>query len=1830
MSETNNKNINEATSDESSMGSAANTPTSTQSPQAVFPPTANSNATTPASSVSGVPPSRLKAPTNFGGSSSVPKSERPCSHTAPKAGPPPRDTNSMSRESDDNLSSINSQCTDHGSILTHDTEQFIIGQRVWVGGIRPGQIAYIGETHFAPGEWAGVVLYDPSGKNDGCVAGKRYFQCEPKRGIFSRLTRLTLAPLPGAQTPTSPLSKNSPDRSRTVSPTASVRSSFLRSPGKNGLTVGDRVIVSSGFGSRPGILRYLGETQFASGNWCGVELDEASGKNDGSVDGVRYFECKQKYGIFVPIAKVSLSPSSKKSRLSRTGSRESLTSIGTMNSIATTNTSRLRLNAQRKSSSLKPVALTTPKSQFSMQDLLREKQQHIEQLMIERDLDREDSQNTALQFQKNISELKTYIAHLELQLSEERKKAEDLQFSIDEATFCGDELNAQTQVYKEKIHELETKIKELTSGKVTSEEISAPVNVEVKELKNKLEYQTKQFETQLAENQDELQRLQENIKYLKEQNELLQNELVAKDESLEKFSLSECGLENIRKELTCIKEEYEKERQQFQTDFNTKLEEKTKEIKRLTEENLRVKTTLATVDTERTGLEDECRKLCEECKTRYTQVDDINNQLAKITSELATKHEECVTLEEKIKENSKLKEDLVKLQEMKIILETNLQKSQEEVRKLSELQKDIETKLKEVLSHDHERNETIIALEASIKELRLECEKVQNNNKQLNVTIKSLHGDLEKERSSNETTTKRLSEKNMYLAECDKNLKIAQENIEKLKKQLEDTLETNQQLVNAKTVEIQTLKAELEKLQQKTVTLEGESTIAVLQMSAKISQLESQNKRLEVDLKNSTNTIEDQRQKSIQQDEIITSKLSELKSTNTALETTTKLMEKLKAEHDASLRRRQELEDELKELEKKFSQQELDLGDLVRKLKSTNTKCENLVAQNETLQKELIAARTSNSTVHNEIKKLNEEILSKQNEISTLVSSHNKEKIEMTGQLEELQQKLINSIKDFNKLKDVVQNSKEKINLKIQQIVELEEKTRQGLKLSDNHMNKENLQTKYDALVRHNESLQQDLTSLRTSSTDSNSELIKLSEKIAEKQKAYEELMDMSSRERTALESELQACQQRVDIMCTQIEILTNELKLVTEECFKQFELLQEQESSGKQELEMTDLHRKLDSFVLKCDNLEEQNKDLHNDLGTMRQSSAVTNALQQFTDKSNDERLSLESNVQEPKQSLQSQLSEIQILHNELKSVEDAKKEQMAMFETSNKELVAKAKVKEIKEDENAKQLTIIESFEAQLKNSEQSKASLKEAISSLQKQIQLLQDELLKSQLNFKNKEGEMQKQIEKYRVENEELHANLQKTQIDGSSDLMNLQEENSRLSQTIEKLTKDLQEKENSFVQVHSEAEQLRIMQSNTKSELELQLQKVQNALELTNADCEHKTKLIEEEKKKVEDLKLMLEALKLSNEQIYATNAELADAMEILEHEKLETAHIFELFEMESDQNMDKLVEKLSSLKQELATTQEQLRTKDNEFKERQQQFNSTDSELQNTHTALNKAQNCILEMKIQIGELQKTNEELKNFTKESNDPLEQHQQQQQQDLELQIAEYKKIIDEIDEASSGKLKQIQELQSNIAYLQQEKSKSIENEQFLKIECSSLQRKLDLLEIEKTKEIASLKQHINDLQSISKIKQNGATGVNSVLKDTSTDDSSAQINFLNSIIVDMQKKNDTLKAKIEALEALPTNFTNPAAFELIAKRKPAPRVFCDICDEFDKHETEDCSLQASDDRDYIPPPRDEKNNNDPAKSKERKHTEYRKYCESCEVFGHEAGECDDECY
>lgn len=48
-----------------------------------------------------------------------------------------------------------------------------------------------------------------------------------------------------------------------------------------------------------GVVAFIGPTEFSHGTWVGVDLDAPTGKNDGMVQGIRYFTCRAKHGIFV-------------------------------------------------------------------------------------------------------------------------------------------------------------------------------------------------------------------------------------------------------------------------------------------------------------------------------------------------------------------------------------------------------------------------------------------------------------------------------------------------------------------------------------------------------------------------------------------------------------------------------------------------------------------------------------------------------------------------------------------------------------------------------------------------------------------------------------------------------------------------------------------------------------------------------------------------------------------------------------------------------------------------------------------------------------------------------------------------------------------------------------------------------------------------------------------------------------------------------------------------------------------------------------------------------------------------------------------------------------------------------------------------------------------------------------------------------------------------------------------------------------------------------------------------------------------------------------------
>ncbi|KAK6460559.1 CAP Gly-rich domain-containing protein [Scheffersomyces coipomensis] len=68
------------------------------------------------------------------------------------------------------------------------------------------------------------------------------------------------------------------------------------------LKVGDRCRTINIAGERRGVIRYVGKINVLDKGesvWVGIEFDEPVGKNNGSIDGVKVFECKQGHGSFV-------------------------------------------------------------------------------------------------------------------------------------------------------------------------------------------------------------------------------------------------------------------------------------------------------------------------------------------------------------------------------------------------------------------------------------------------------------------------------------------------------------------------------------------------------------------------------------------------------------------------------------------------------------------------------------------------------------------------------------------------------------------------------------------------------------------------------------------------------------------------------------------------------------------------------------------------------------------------------------------------------------------------------------------------------------------------------------------------------------------------------------------------------------------------------------------------------------------------------------------------------------------------------------------------------------------------------------------------------------------------------------------------------------------------------------------------------------------------------------------------------------------------------------------------------------------------------------------
>uniref|UniRef100_A0A8C1YYJ6 CAP-GLY domain containing linker protein 1a n=1 Tax=Cyprinus carpio TaxID=7962 RepID=A0A8C1YYJ6_CYPCA len=571
---------------------------------------------------------------------------------------------------------------DRSSAAARDAgEQFKLGDRVWVNGNKPGVIQFLGETQFAPGQWAGIVLDEPFGKNDGSVSGVRYFQCDALKGIFTRLSKLshtegeadgttTSPPSPTPSTP--PASAPASDLVRSKSESVSnLSESGSVKKGERELKINDRVLVA---GSKAGVVRFLGVTDFAKGEWCGVELDEPLGKNDGAVAGTRYFHCQAKHGLFAPVHKVtrigfpSTTPAKAKSTvrktsttpsgLKRSPSASSISSISSVASSAGCKPSQTGLLTETSTQYARKISGTT-----ALQEALKEKQQHIEQLLAERHLERaevakatshvgeveqelsllrEGQEQYVLEADAKLDQLRVLVESadrekLELlnQLEEEKRKVEDLQFRVEEACISKGDLETQTQLEHALLKELEQSLlfEKTKAGKLQRElEDSRVATVSEKSRILELERDLGLRDKEVAALRKSLEAVsgQDGVAALQEELCSLHTQLAAQGHS------HQAELSSLRQTLAAREEELSESRSQLQSSAG-----------RLSKDNEQLSGQLAKSKEENSNIVEEWRaklasveashqQALEELRASHEEVRNALEQTHKL--ELAKKH----------------------------------------------------------------------------------------------------------------------------------------------------------------------------------------------------------------------------------------------------------------------------------------------------------------------------------------------------------------------------------------------------------------------------------------------------------------------------------------------------------------------------------------------------------------------------------------------------------------------------------------------------------------------------------------------------------------------------------------------------------------------------------------------------------------------------------------------------------------------------------------------------------------------------------------------------------------------------------------------------------------------------------------------------------------------------------------------------------------------------------------------------------------------------------------------------------------------------------------
>ncbi|XP_078668167.1 dynactin subunit 1-like isoform X38 [Branchiostoma floridae x Branchiostoma belcheri] len=302
-----------------------------------------------------------------------------------------------------------------------------------------------------------------------------------------------------------------------------------------------------------GTVAYVGTTMFASGKWIGVVLDEKKGKNNGTVQGKKYFNCDDGFGIFVRQSQLNVledqsggsasTPSTpsqeEKSVAKRTpgsrafetprasrGSRENLESIPQRKTPSSSSKESTPLSTPAST----PVGPTGP-TQAEMDEKDREigelkaKNKDLEEKLDTIKVKRLEDKGKLKEFEKS----KIEIQKLQEFKSKMQEAKNDLEKQLKEAKKEAKEALDAKEQFEEEMKDVTETIEIATLDKEMAEEKCEAQQMEIDQLKEKLDEAQTDLEllkNEIATSGTEGAATSFQVKQMEEQNNRLRDALV--------------------------------------------------------------------------------------------------------------------------------------------------------------------------------------------------------------------------------------------------------------------------------------------------------------------------------------------------------------------------------------------------------------------------------------------------------------------------------------------------------------------------------------------------------------------------------------------------------------------------------------------------------------------------------------------------------------------------------------------------------------------------------------------------------------------------------------------------------------------------------------------------------------------------------------------------------------------------------------------------------------------------------------------------------------------------------------------------------------------------------------------------------------------------------------------------------------------------------------------------------------------------------------------------------------------------------------------------------